>query len=86
MVETQLKLDDYVVKIQKTKTSAALLKILAEFRKGDWTDAERQKVSHTYMRVLESIMKNSPDEVKAASAPAPAPAPANDGPVWYEKM
>lgn len=84
MVETQLKLDDYVLKIQKTRSSAALLKILAEFRKGQWTDAERQLVSHTYMRVLESIMKASPDEVKAATAPAAAPA--NDGPVWYEKM
>ncbi|MBX9568692.1 MAG: hypothetical protein K2X77_07345 [Candidatus Obscuribacterales bacterium] len=84
MVETQLKLDDYVQKILKTKTSADLLKILADFRKGEWTDAERQKVSHTYMRVLENIMKASPDEVKASTAPTPAPA--NDGPVWYEKM
>ena len=84
MVETTV--DDYVQKILKTKTSADLLKILATFRKSrDWSDVERQKVSHSYMRVLDSIMKSSPDEVKATQAPAPS-GPVNDGPVWYEKM
>lgn len=85
-----LSLEDYVQKILKTKSATELLKILAEFRKGDWNDIERQKVSHTYMRVLDNIMKNSPDEVKNAAAAAAAAsssaAPANDGPVWYEKM
>jgi hypothetical protein len=43
---------------------------------------ERQKVSHTYMRVLDVILKSAGDDLKKAETTSSA----NDGPVWYEKM
>lgn len=82
MVETKVPVDEWVTRIQRTRSSSDLLKLLAEFRKHEWTDLERQKVSHTYMRVLETILKNSGDHLKKAQDASSG----NDGPVWYEKM
>lgn len=75
-------IDDWVVRIQKTRSSRELLKLLEQFRKHDWTDQERQKVSHTYMRVLDVILKSPSEQIKKEEV-QPA---GNDGPVWYEKM
>ncbi len=75
--------DDWVVKIQKTRSGTELLKILEQFRKFDWTDQERQKISHTYMKMLDGILKGSVTETLKKAEAAVA---ANDGPVWYEKM
>lgn len=83
--------DEWVTRIQKTRSSKDLIKILEDFRKYDWHELERQKVSHAYMRVLDVIL-NSPEEKalrkkeEAAAAAAADSGPANDGPVWYEKM
>ncbi len=82
MAESTDAVEEWVTRIQKTRKSRDLLKMLQEFRKGDWTDLERQKVSHTYMRVLDVILK---DKSQIIEKPAEV-APANDGPVWYEKM
>ncbi len=82
MAETKASVDDWVTKIQQTRNGRELLKILEQFRKLDWTDQERQKVSHTYMKVLDVILKSSQDTLKKAEETSSA----NDGPVWYEKM
>lgn len=83
MTETKTaNIDEWVTRIQKTRSARDLLVLLAEFRTLEWTDLERQKVSHTYMKVLETILKASSENLKKkgqASAGA-------DGPVWYEKM
>lgn len=87
MANTEATVDDYVLRIQKTRNAQDLLKLLAQFRQGEWTDLERQKVSHTYMRMLNTILKASAASIKkTVDPPADAGAPANDGPVWYEKM
>lgn len=84
MAENPASIDEWVLRIQKTRKTTDLLRLLEQFRKGDWTAQERQLVAHTYMKVLESITKNSsellrkPEEVTSGSG--------NDGPVWYEKM
>lgn len=75
-------LDEWVSRIQKTRSGEELVKILEQFRKLEWTELERQRVSHAYMRVLEVILKSQPD----AGRKVVMDAPANDGPVWYEKM
>ncbi len=75
-------IDEWVSRIQKTRSSKDLLRLLEQFRKLEWTDAERQKVSHTYMRVLDVILKSSAETLKQAEAAGTG----NDGPVWYEKM
>ena len=90
MVQSNQNIDEWVARVQKTRSSKELLKILEEFRKYDWHDLERQKVSHTYMKVLDVIL-NSPEEKalrKQAeeAAAAASSSSANDGPVWYEKM
>lgn len=92
MAESNDNIDVWVGRIQKTRSSKELIKILEEFRKFDWHDLERQKVSHTYMKVLDVIL-NSPEEkalrkkeAEAAAAAAASAGSANDGPVWYEKM
>ncbi len=82
MAETKDAVEEWVARIQKTRKSRELLQILKDFRKGDWTDIERQRVSHTYMRVLDVILK---DKAQIISKPE-EPTPGNDGPVWYEKM
>ncbi len=81
MVETKLSLDEYLTRILKIRKADELLKVLDEFRRGDWTDLERQKVAHTYMRVLDSMPK-----AMVETAQKPEQAPVDDGPVWYEKM
>ncbi len=83
MVETKDAIDDWVAKIQKTRSSRDLLKMLQEFRNLDWTDLERQKVSHAYIRVLDVILKDSTQAILKPAEEIPA---GNDGPVWYEKM
>lgn len=90
MEQSNQNIDEWVARVQKTLSSKELLKILEEFRKYDWHDLERQKVSHTYMKVLDVIL-NSPEEKalrKQAeeAAAAASSSSANDGPVWYEKM
>jgi hypothetical protein len=92
MAQSNDNVDVWVARIQKTRSSKELLKILEEFRKFEWHDLERQKVSHTYMKVLDVIL-NSPEEKAlrkeaeaAAAAAAASSGSANDGPVWYEKM
>lgn len=88
MADSKLDIDSWVARIQKTRSGTELLRILAEFRKHEWTDLERQKVSHTYMKVLETILSSSGEQLKKAqeAATAAANASGNDGPVWYEKM
>ena len=81
MVETKLSLDEYIARILKIRKADELLKVLDEFRRGDWTDIERQKVAHTYMRVLDSMPKAMAETAQKQEA-----APVDDGPVWYEKM
>lgn len=82
MAETKTSVDEWVTRIQKTRNGRDLLKLLEQFRKFDWTDQERQKISHTYMRVLDVILKSSADTLKKAEEASAG----NDGPVWYEKM
>jgi len=82
MSEAAKSVDEWVTRIQKTRSSRDLLRLLAEFRKFEWTDVERQRISHTYMRVLDVILKTAGDDLKKAEATSSA----NDGPVWYEKM
>lgn len=79
---TRGNIDEWVGRIQKTRDPKQLLQLLEQFRQLEWTDAERQKCSHTYMRVLDVILKSSADALRK---PEEAPA-GNDGPVWYEKM
>lgn len=82
--EAAVGIDEWVLRVQKTRNTKDLLRLLEQFRKGDWTAQERQLVSHTYMKVLESITKNSADSLRK---PAETQASGgNDGPVWYEKM
>ena len=59
-------IDEWVLRIQKTKTSKDLLKLLEQFRKIDWTDADRQKVSHTYMKMLDVILSSSAEKLLKA--------------------
>lgn len=82
MTETTPSVDEWVKRIQKTRNSRDLLRLLDEFRKFDWTEVERQRVSHTYMRVLDVILKSSAETLKNAEVAAAG----NEGPVWYEKM
>ena len=86
MTETKATVDDWVLRIQKTRSSIDLLKLLSQFRKYEWTDLERQKISHTYMKVLDVILKDSAENLKVAEEAAVAAGAGNDGPVWYEKM
>lgn len=82
MAETKVSVDEWVLRIQQTRSSVDLLKLLEQFRKYDWTDIERQKISHTYMRVLDGILKGAGENLKSAKKAAAG----NEGPVWYEKM
>ena len=91
MAQSNDDVDVWVTRIQKTRSSKELRKILEDFRKFDWHDLERQKVSHAYMKVLDVIF-NTPEEkalrkqAEEAAAAAASSGSANDGPVWYEKM
>ncbi|MBX9685892.1 MAG: hypothetical protein K2X27_04265 [Candidatus Obscuribacterales bacterium] len=82
MSQSNISLDDWVSRIQKIRSSKELLRALAEFRKHDWTDVERQRVSHTYMRVLDVMVQSSKTTLEKPEESSNA----NDGPVWYEKM
>lgn len=84
MTETQTAdIELWLARIQKTRSAKELLLILEQFRKLEWTDLERQRISHTYMKVLDTILKSSSESLKKAGDAAAA---GNDGPVWYEKM
>ena len=82
MAETKPSVEDWIRRIQKTRKSNELLQLLDQFRVQEWTDSELQKVSHTYMRVLDVILKSSTDGI----VPMEMDAVGNSGPVWYEKM
>lgn len=83
MAEVTTSVDEWVVRIQKTRSSRDLLRLLEQFRKFEWTDVERQKISHTYMKVLDLILKSSAENIRKAEE---EDGTSNDGPVWYEKM
>lgn len=74
-------LDEWLKKVQQAQSGDAVFKLLADFRKLDWTDEERSRMSKVYMRVLNrvggatSTVTSSQDDEDGA-----------DGPVWYEKM
>jgi hypothetical protein len=82
MADKTTSVDEWVARIQKTRSSKELLELLNKFRKLEWTDQERQKISHTYIKVVDIILK-SPAESSQTQAEDTG---GNDGPVWYEKM
>ena len=78
---TKVSLDSWIERIRAVGSVDNLWALLDEFRRDDWTDTERAKMSHAYMQKLASILRASGTSGKKAAQVA-----ANDGPVWYEKM
>jgi hypothetical protein len=73
--------EDWLKKVQAAASGEAIFKLLADFRKLDWTDEERARMSKVYMRALQRS-----GAATASSAKAMDEDDGPDGPVWYEKM
>lgn len=80
MTATQ-NIEDWLKKVQSATSGDTIFKLLADFRKLDWTDEERARMSKVYMRMLQ---KTGVTTVNTANAAEEDEGP--DGPVWYEKM
>lgn len=75
-------LNAWTAKLKTAQSHKQMFAMLDEFRKGEWTDEERSKIAHTYIRLLDNLQP-AVDSDGAADAAAENK---NDGPVWYEKM
>ena len=69
-------------RITKAKSRSEVFGILDDFRKCEWSDMQCSAMAKLYMRVLDKVGANEPEQ---EAAPAPV-APEESGPVWYEKM
>lgn len=81
MTSTTQNLDEWLKKVQQAQSGDAVFKLLADFRKLDWTDEELSRMSKVYMRVLNRVGGAS-STVTSSQEEEEGP----DGPVWYEKM
>lgn len=82
MPEDKTNIEYWLEKLRAASNSVEIMAILDEFRDGEWSDADRAKVSHTYMRKLNALYRDPKD----SSSKKNTETAANEGPVWYEKM
>lgn len=69
----------WIARVQQAPEATKVFQVLNEFRKLDWTDEERVRMSKIYMRVLERVGAPAREEQEEIIEK-------DDGPVWYEKM
>jgi hypothetical protein len=77
-----LDLNAWIAKLKLARSHKQMFALLDEFRKGEWTDEERSKIAHIYIRLLDNLQPaTAAEESEVVAAESE-----HDGPVWYEKM
>jgi hypothetical protein len=72
-------LNAWIAKLKLARSHKQMFALLDEFRKSEWTDEERSKIAHVYIRLLDNLQPAAAsDESEAAPAESE-----HDGPVWY---
>lgn len=84
MQEDKTNVEYWLEKLRAATNSREIMALLDEFRGGEWSDADRAQISHTYMRKLNALYRDTKDPGNKKDKDTEVAT--NDGPVWYEKM